>query len=190
MISLRALFALLAMSAPASAQNEATATVSRALERPSHEALMRLKARPDTELAAFQTDGCSGGLSQVWRVVSDRFPDFAEAHHAIPPWESCCVAHDRSYHDGANAGTAGESFDARLGADDALRACVVETGATRIDDLARFYNVTPDQIATAYDSIAQAMFLAVRFGGAPCSGLPWRWGYGYPGCTVLTGVLD
>jgi hypothetical protein len=75
-------------------------------------------------------------------------------------------------------------------ADAALRACVIETGESRVTDLVQEYDVTPDQVAAAYDGIAQAMYLAVRFGGAPCSGLPWRWGYGYPGCTVLTGAFD
>lgn len=190
MISLRWLILSLALSTSAGAQDDTSGVLSRALELPAHKALMRLKTRSETDLAPFRTDGCSGGLSQVWQVVGDRFPDFADAHHSVPPWEACCVTHDRAYHDGAAAKSAGDSFDARLIADRELRACVTQTGASRFDDLARFYDVTPDQIALAYDSIAQAMFLAVRFGGAPCSGLPWRWGYGFPGCTVLTGALD
>ena len=34
----------------------------------------------------------------------------------------------------------------------------------------------------AYETISEAMYQAVRAGGAPCSGLPWRWGYGWPQC--------
>jgi hypothetical protein len=37
----------------------------------------------------------------------------------------------------------------------------------------------------AYAAIADAIFAAVRLGGAPCSGLSWRWGYGFPNCLRL-----
>jgi hypothetical protein len=33
-----------------------------------------------------------------------------------------------------------------------------------------------------YQGIADLMYRAVRLGGIPCSGLPWRWGYGWPAC--------
>ena len=36
-----------------------------------------------------------------------------------------------------------------------------------------------------FGETSEAMFLAVRFGGGPCSGLPWRWGFGYLGCTIF-----
>lgn len=158
----------------------------RALELPGHRAL--ISVMEEAELAPFETDGCSGGLSFSWTLVADTFPDFAEAHEQLPPWESCCVTHDRAYHDSGKATTAQDSYQARVEADEALRVCVQETGETRIEEVASYYDASPDQVRTAYKTIADAMYLAVRFGGGPCSGLPWRWGYGYPGCTVFDAV--
>ncbi len=176
--------------APAAAQDWAEGAALRTLERPAHQRLLDRIAQPGTTIAPFETDGCSGGLSEAWQVVGQRFPDFAAAHQSRPPWEACCTTHDQAYHNAGAANDADHSFDARLAADRALQACVVDTGASRVAALAGHYDVTPDQITAAYDSIANAMFLAVRFGGGPCSGLPWRWGYGYPGCSVLTEVFD
>ncbi|MGI1663121.1 hypothetical protein ACRDNQ_12830 [Palleronia sp. KMU-117] len=163
----------------------ALSALRRTLELPGHRALMSEIATPGATLAPFVTDGCSGGLSTTWAVVADIFPGFAEAHEGRPPWEDCCVAHDRLYHDAAKATAttgADESFDARLAADEALRACVVAGGEARVEALAARYEVAPEQVRLAYRAIGEAMFNAVRFGGAPCSGLPWRWGFGYPGC--------
>ena len=157
----------------------------RALELPAHRALIELRERPGTRLIRFESDGCSGGLSEVWRLVADRFPGFARVHESVPPWESCCVTHDRAYHDGAGAVDARASFAARLQADRKLEACVVEMGTGRRDELAGVYGIRPDQVESAYTTIGGAMFWAVRFGGGPCTGLPWRWGFGYPGCSVL-----
>jgi len=156
-----------------------------ALELPAHRALIAMRDRPGTELSRFITDGCSGGLSEVWRLVADQFPGFAQSYESAPPWESCCVTHDRDYHNGVNADDAQASFAARLKADRALEDCVAEMGVTRRDELAVVYGITPDQVETAYATIGGAMFWAVRLGGGPCTGLPWRWGFGYPGCSVL-----
>lgn len=158
---------------------------SRMLELPAHRALIRLIKKPATTLDAFETDGCSGGLSQVWQLVADQIPDFKAAHQSEPPWEQCCVVHDRVYHNAGGATDASASFAARLTADRALEACVEDTGTARRDMLAIRYEVTPDQVDAAYRTIAGAMLLAVRFGGAPCSGLPWRWGFGYANCSIL-----
>lgn len=157
------------------------------VEMPAHRAL--LEAREQAELKPFETDGCSGGLSYSWTLVADTFPDFAEAHSQLPPWENCCVIHDRAYHDITGAETAQASYDARLVADEALRSCVVDTGALRVTELAASYGATERQVQGAYETIAGAMYLAVRFGGGPCSGLPWRWGYGYPECSVFGTTL-
>lgn len=169
-----------------SAQDAATpedrATLWRMLELPAHRALQRVRETPGTELAPFTTDGCSGGLSDTWRVVADRFPAFAEAHRNSPPWESCCVVHDRAYHSGGADPLAEQSYAARLSADEALQACVAQSAGTRVSDLGDNYGLTEDEVDSAYDAIAVAMYLAVRFGGGPCTGLPWRWGYGYPNC--------
>ncbi|MFT7594643.1 MAG: hypothetical protein ACI8R4_001966 [Paracoccaceae bacterium] len=159
--------------------------VVRALELPSHRVLMTRIARPGTLLAEFETDGCSGGLSDAWRLVASQFPDFAATYNDIPPWESCCVIHDRAYHNAGGAQTPEASYGARLLADKALEQCVVQTGIANRDEMAQTYGATPDQVVSAYGVIAGAMYLAVRFGGAPCSGLPWRWGFGFADCSIL-----
>ena len=162
-------------------------------ELPAHRALAALRDA-GAPLAPFETDGCSGGLSDVWTLVADRFPAFAEAHGTRAPWEACCIAHDRLYHAAGPASGAAASYRARLDADRGLRACVLETGEGRVPEIAAAYGVSADRVREAYGIIARAMYLAVRFGGAPCSGLPWRWGYGYPNCAVsaddLTGSAD
>jgi len=179
---------LLALAVPVGAQETPTKDpqselrLQRNFELPAHRGLMDRIAEPDTPLAPFVTDGCSGGLSSSWAVVADLFPDFAEAHSDRPPWESCCVTHDRAYHDAAGTHEAADSYDARLAADQALRACVITGGSAREAELAQRYGVTQAQVRHAYRAIGEAMFSAVRFGGGPCTGLPWRWGFGYPNC--------
>lgn len=175
------ILSLLLLAAPAAAQD-----LGRAVELPAHRALMAV--REGAEPSPFETDGCSGGLSLGWTLVADTFPEFADAHQTAPPWEGCCVTHDRAYHSAGGAATADDSWQARVDADRALEACVLTTADGRADTLADVYGMTPDQVRGAYSTIAGAMFLAVRFGGGPCSGLPWRWGFGYPSCSLLDAV--
>ncbi|KIC40346.1 hypothetical protein RA27_14720 [Ruegeria sp. ANG-R] len=155
----------------------------RSVEIPAHRALMAAVGNAD--LTPFETDGCSGGLSSSWRLVAQTFPDFSLLYEAHPPWEYCCVTHDRAYHDAGGASQADASFDARLAADDKLRACVKAHGETHAVEYAKRYDMTPDQIISVHSITSEAMYMAVRFGGGPCSGLPWRWGFGYPGCSVF-----
>ena len=169
------------LAAPAAAQDNA---LQRGLELPAHRLLMEVVTPAGTEPTPFVSDGCSGGLSSSWRVVADIVPGFAEAHQAAPPWEACCVAHDRAYHFAGGARRPEASYAARLEADTALRACVIATGESRWADLAARYGSSETQIRRAYAAIAEAMFTAVRLGGGPCTGLPWAWGYGYPGCLL------
>jgi hypothetical protein len=143
---------------------------------------MEVISEPGSTLAPFETDGCSGGMSWSWRFVAEVLPDFAAAQGAEPPWEACCVAHDRAYHDAGGTTEAEASHAARLAADEALRACVSAPAAADVAALAARYDVPADRVLAAHDFIAISMFNAVRLGGGPCSGLPWRWGYGYPGC--------
>ncbi len=159
--------------------------IGRAVERPAHERLMRLVRAPDTPLAPFETDGCSGGMSSLWAFIAEQFPDFAEVHRNEPPWQECCVVHDRAYHNAGGAREADASFDARLEADRALRACVVESASARVDELVEVYDTSEAVIRDTYEAIGVAMFQAVRLGGGPCSGLPWQWGFGYPACPGL-----
>jgi hypothetical protein len=175
--------ALLLFGAGAAAQeSKPAAPLARSVELPSHRWLAQIREAPSTQLAPFTTDGCSGGMSSLWTYTADRFPAFAEAHNGRPPWEPCCVTHDRAYHAAGNDLSPDASYDARLEADRTLRACVAATADSRDEILTRLYGLTEEQIRHVYQAIAGAMFQAVRLGGGPCTGLPWRWGYGYPQC--------
>ena len=150
------------------------------LELPAHEALRSVRQAPDAVLSPFETDGCSGGLSDAWRMIANTFPAFAEARNEVPPWEACCVTHDRAYHSGGADPVPEISYAARLTADIALEACVISEGNIRAGD--GFYDADSDDVRQAYAGVARLMYLSVRVGGGPCTGLPWRWGFGYDQC--------
>jgi len=157
--------------------------LERQLEMHHHNDLLARQAMPDSTLAGFTTDGCSGGLSIGWEYLAEQIDDIREYHGIRPPWENCCITHDRRYHTGADINaTTEESFEARKQADLDLLACVVETGNTRTAELSREYDVSPETVHILYATIAELMYRAVRIGGIPCSDLPWRWGYGWPEC--------
>jgi hypothetical protein len=157
--------------------------LERRLEMERHERLAALKAEPGSSLADFTTDGCSGGMSAGWEFLSGKLDTFRERHGDDPPWEECCFAHDRLYHRGGRReATAAESFDDRKSADLALRDCVLETGAERTAALEADYDLTPEEVRVLYEAVADLIHRAVRIGGMPCTGLPWRWGYGWPEC--------
>jgi hypothetical protein len=85
--SLAATAMAVALALPAAAEDvpapEDRVSLWRRLELPAHRALQRVRETPGTTLEPFTTDGCSGGLSDAWRVVADRFPAFAEAHREV-----------------------------------------------------------------------------------------------------------
>lgn len=150
-----------------------------------HRPLMKLVNAPEDLLSPFTTDGCSGGMSDGWVVMAKVVPELAEEIGSTPPWEPCCITHDRAYHNAGGAKTAIQSALARLQADEDLRACVLtwaDPEATRMNAL---YNIPESQTQLAYSVLASGMYNAVRVGGAPCSLWSWRWGYGYPECSVL-----
>lgn len=177
-------------AAPAHAQDGAFETIATAIEKPGHIKLLDVVSDSETTLAPFTTDGCSGGLSQAWHIIADQSQAFRDAHQTAPPWESCCVTHDRAYHNAGGATGWNDSFIARKTADLALQSCVQNTGTSRATALGAQYNMTVREVEITYALISNAMYLAVRAGGAPCTGLPWRWGYGYPACSVLRGILE
>jgi len=157
--------------------------LERQLEINRHEQLVRRKSDPASMLAEFTTDGCSGGLTIGWEHLAGRIASFQKQHGTQPPWEDCCVAHDRRYHTGGPGKvTASESLRLRREADLELQVCVMETGAQRAPVLSKEYGLSVDHVAALYDVVAELMYRAVRIGGVPCSGLPWRWGYGWPEC--------
>ena len=178
------LIALVLFAMPAGAGEPSNLNIQRKFELPAHRALVRARADSKGVPAKFTTDGCSGGLSTIWSVVSNQFPGFSKAHGGEPPWEKCCVVHDTAYHSAGSSAVPERSFANRAEADQALRTCVVETGKTRQLEIAELYGTDADSVANAYRAIADAMYLAVRLGGGPCSGMPWRWGYGYRQCFV------
>jgi len=157
--------------------------LERQLEIDRHARLVSLKSDPGSSLVDFTTDGCSGGLTIGWEYLAGKIENFQAHHGTQPAWEDCCIAHDRRYHSGGPGKvTASESFELRREADLELQACVTETGAQRAPVLSKQYGLSVDQVAALYDAIAELMYRAVRIGGVPCSGLPWRWGYGWPAC--------
>ena len=137
----------------------------------AHQRLMRV--RKNAAPPPFSTDGCSGGMSALWQSMGDTFPALTDSIGARPPWEQCCVTHDKAYFDAADTTDADKSFQARLAADQILSSCVSNYG-----------NQEAAQIKREYQLLADMMYSAVRLGGAPCSGLPWRWGYGLPNCHI------
>lgn len=172
------------VAVPALAQDGSDPFAKR-VELMAHQRLERLRLTPEAELVPFTTDGCSGGMSATWDMVARMFPEFAEIHMETPPWESCCVVHDQAYYLGGEDPTPEASYSARLAADTALRSCVQATSELRRDELKSQYDVSDTRIDQAYDLIAASMFDAVRVGGGPCSGLTWRWGYGWPQCGLF-----
>lgn len=178
---------LLAVSAAladdAAAPQAAPEKLDAKVELGLHARLIAAQTRPGALLSPFASDGCSGGMSAGWALVTASFPEIAKRHGDRPPWEACCVAHDRLYHTGAVSGRdAGASFEMRRLADHKLRQCVITFGDARRDALAAEYGLAPDEVSRIYQIIAGAMYWAVRVGGAPCTGLSWRWGYGWPNC--------
>jgi hypothetical protein len=182
--SLGLVLVLFTALAGGAAAGEAPAVVDRVelwLELPAHERFVATKSLPGAALSPFTTDGCSGGLSAGWAFAARHIPALAEHHGAHPPWEACCFAHDRAYHQGPGD-DAMASFVARRIADETMRACVLAEGAARRESLMRDYGLSAGMVDFLYEGIAGAMYRAVRLGGAPCSRLSWRWGYGWPQC--------
>lgn len=154
----------------------------RGQELAAHQRLLDRIEQAGAVPTAFVSDGCSGGFSENWARLAEHSPYLRERHGAELPFEPCCVIHDRAYHDIAGASSALASYQARQHADQALRRCVEDVGQNRSDDLSGHYGVSEDQILATYTALAKIMYRAVRFGGGPCTGLPWRWGYGYLEC--------
>lgn len=171
---------------PPSGESAVNATIDAlevSLELGRHRKFVDIRNNPHIALAPFTTDGCSGGLSIGWNYLAEKLDTFEEIHGDTPPWESCCVEHDRSYHSVSSAPlSAEESFALRKQADSLLRECVRTTGADRKEHLAKAYNRSGEEVEHMYSVIAGLMYRAVRVGGMPCTGLPWRWGYGWPEC--------
>ncbi|MBT8329819.1 MAG: hypothetical protein KJN87_08955 [Desulfofustis sp.] len=179
---------LLPLCSSAESEDQATSTsllddLERSLELGRHERLVKEKQNPDHHLSDFTTDGCSGGLSVGWQHLSQKIDFLKKVHGELPPWEPCCVSHDRLYHEAGEGDISAEkSFEARRQADEELRGCVLDTGVSRASELSSEYGLSVEEVGKVYEVIGDLMYRAVRIGGVPCSGLPWRWGYGWPDC--------
>ncbi|WP_422049815.1 hypothetical protein [Shimia sp.] len=136
---------------------------------------------PDA-LQPFTTDGCSGGMSAAWEALAEQSPWFYEVFETQAPWHVCCVTHDRAYHLGGDDAAPEAGYWARLQADEALRSCVQDVGQRDSAALAAQYGRDAEEVAAIITFVSQRMYEAVRLGGWPCSGLSWRWGYGWPQC--------
>jgi hypothetical protein len=167
-------------------QEDTFTAQTKQLELTQHRRLLAVKARPTAKLSEFSTDGCSGGLSVGWDYLGSAVPKFQSVHGSQPPWENCCVVHDRLYHAaGRPHGDEVESYTARLQADIGLKSCVRDVSTSRTNHLSDAYGLSGEQIVAIYKQISELMFLVVRLGGVPCSGLSWRWGFGWPSCRSI-----
>jgi hypothetical protein len=165
--------------AGASAQNP-VAEIADALEGQQMQRLASQQHRSGITIDAFNSDGCSGGMSSTWSYLADTLPGFDRYAGNKPPWEHCCVAHDRLYWRGATE----NGVVKRERADAELRQCVQHSGREQGDEIAKVLGLPKQDIIDVIDLTAEAMYQAVRLGGAPCTGLPWRWGHGWPECSA------
>lgn len=133
-----------------------------------------------TSLSLFVTDGCSGNVSSGWTevvntlsAVSTRFAD-SYAETTTIPFEAACIEHDRAYHTGEGG------YIGRLRADMQLRADIIEYAIANTEEIQSRTGLRESvQVIHLYEQLADAIYHAVRLGGAPCSGKPYAWGYGY-----------
>jgi len=151
---------------------------ARLIEEANMERLHRQQMRPGVVIDEFNSDGCSGGLSDGWKSLARLWPEMAQALGEQPPWEACCVAHDRAYWRGESI----DGFDKRLRADTNLSQCVERSGKQQADAIAQRLGLPREEIEEIFHLTAELMFQAVRLGGGPCTGLEWRWGHGWPPC--------
>lgn len=160
-----------------SAQGQFLEQVERQFEE---KRLLRLfiEKQKGNEITPFTTDGCSGGLSDSWAYFAGVFPKFVAHFGERPPWETCCVAHDKLYWQGETE----QGFDKRQDADLALKHCVIAVGEDLAPALSERYGLTPPEVLLAFKVTGELMYRAVRVGGKPCTPFPWRWGYGWLPC--------
>lgn len=159
--------------------NNALLKVERELEDWRHELLSEVQAV--TKINEFITDGCSGGMSDGWHYIARVIPVFKNKFGDKPPWEECCVEHDRAYWQGKTL----NGFEVRLKADQSLRQCVIDFAKLHSEEYSREFKLDKKTIETNFAVTAELMYRAVRVGGQPCTILPWRWGYGWPVCNML-----
>jgi hypothetical protein len=152
----------------------------KALEDPQMQRLAAQQKRPGINIAAFRSDGCSGGMSAAWSYLSDTLPEFVRYAGEKPPWEHCCVAHDRDYWRGMTQ----NGFVEREQSDARLRDCVRATGERSGAEITETLGLPQQEVIDMINLTSELMYQAVRLGGGPCTGFPWRWGHGWPECSA------
>ena len=155
-----------------------TLTVSPVAEARQMQSLAAAKVQ--YELSPFVSDGCSGNVSAAWTSTITKLSDLSDsfekkyADTAHIPFEAACIEHDRAYHRGEGG------YTARLQADNALRAAIITYGIEHTNEIqSRTGLNSPEEAIFWYELIAEAVYRGVRLGGAPCTGMPYAWGYGY-----------
>jgi hypothetical protein len=156
---------------------------SRISTNPSKEAsemLLLEETKKEVRISKFETDGCSGNVSEAWslsiRGLSALSKNFAEKYEGAQniPFEDACVRHDKIYYLGAGG------YDARLQADNKLRADIISYGINNAEQIRdRASLKTKEDAIFMYEIIAEAVYRGVRLGGGPCTGQSYAWGYGY-----------
>jgi hypothetical protein len=164
---------------PAQSEANPLDEATRLFEQANLKRLHAQQSRPGVSIDTFASDGCSGGLSKNWKILAAFWPELAHAIGAEPPWEQCCVAHDRDYWRGESI----NGFDKRLQADVELRQCVEQSGQEKSAAIAQRLGISQAEVVEVFNLTAELMFHAVRIGGGPCTGLDWRWGHGWPPCS-------
>lgn len=132
------------------------------------------------QLALFQSDGCSGGVSKNWTAGIEQFSKLSDGF-AVKyddaesiPFEAACIEHDRAYHSGIGG------YAGRLKADNELRQAILTYAIEQYPEIqSRTGLNTPEQAIYLYEIIAEAVYRGVRLGGAPCTEETYAWGYGY-----------
>lgn len=171
---------VLLAAAPLVAGEPPLSRIDQQLETWRMQRLAQVQTDPAVEIEPFTTDGCSGGMSDAWLYMARWFPSFKARYGETPPWQDCCVQHDKLYWRGAtDAG-----YERRLEADRALRQCVQQVGRTNSASLAEEHDLDREQVERGFEIASQLMYRAVRIGGEPCTVFPWRWGYGWPPCSL------
>ena len=133
-----------------------------------------------TPLNEFTSDGCSGNVSLLWtqavNTLSDVFPKIDKNYADVQniPFESACMDHDKLYYLGVGG------YKGRLIADNMLREAILTYALENTEEIkARIGYETDETAIFLYESIAEFVYRGVRIGGAPCTGEPYAWGYGY-----------
>lgn len=131
------------------------------------------------ELSDFETDGCSGNISNSWNTVvsglSKISKNFEEKYSdSKVPFEDACILHDFAYYLGIGG------YEGRLRADNQLRDNIISYGIENADQIMKDTGIrSEEEVMYIYELIAEAIYGGVRIGGSPCSGKSYAWGYGY-----------